>query len=287
MNALRKIYFSFLMLISIFASIPAYSAPIELGDGKYTADLHGLSMDVFTYKPNCPIKGMLLVFHGISYNAQGYRNVTRVLGDRLCLLVVAPLFDAQRFPAWRFQMGGLVHNHRLQPPSEWTGQIVLALVTWVREQEGKDLPYSMIGHSAGGQLLSRVAAFTPTQATRIVIANPSTYVFASLQMKAPFGFGGVYPRKMADSQLKRYLATPVTIFLGQEDVTNKELNNTPPALAQGNQRYDRGLNAFHVAQTLAQTHGWPFNWRLVEISGVGHNPAKMFSSPQALEALKP
>lgn len=287
MTSLRRMYFCFFALILVSTSTSTFSAPIDVGNGKYTVDLQGLPMDVYTYKPNCPIKGILLVFHGISYNAEGYRNITRGLGKHLCMIVVAPLFDKTRFPGWRYQMGGIVYHHSLQPSRDWTAQLVLELVAWVRQQEGQALPYSMLGHSAGGQFLSRLAAFTPTNATRIVIANPSTYVFASLQMQAPFGFGGVYPPKKTESQLKRYLATPVTIFLGQEDVTDTELNNTPAALAQGEKRYDRGLNAFHTAEALAKQHGWTFNWRLIEVPGVGHSPNKMFASKQVIEALSP
>jgi hypothetical protein len=32
---------------------------------------------------------------------------------------------------------------------------------------------------------------------------------------------------------------------------------------------------------------WKFNWRLVELPGVGHSARKMFSAPQAFEALSP
>jgi pimeloyl-ACP methyl ester carboxylesterase len=287
MNPFRKICFCAILLILAVGVVPTFAAPIEPGNGKYTVDLRGLPFDVFTYRPNCPSTGILLVFHGLSRKAEGYRDVARSLGDRLCMIVVAPLFDAERFPSWRYQMGGIVYQHALQPPGDWTGQLVLELVAWVRQQEGQALPYSMIGHSAGGQFLSRLAAFTPTEAKRIVIANPSTYVFASLQTKAPFGLGGVYSPKMAEAQLKRYLQTPVTIFLGQEDVGEEELSESPAARAQGENRYDRGLNAYRSAQALAQSRGWPFNWRLIELAGVGHNTVKMFSSANAVDALLP
>jgi pimeloyl-ACP methyl ester carboxylesterase len=285
-SILRKAFCCAFLILEA-ANLKAFAEPIGPGNAKYTVDLRGLPFDVFTYRPNCPSSGMLLVFHGLNRNAEGYRNVSRSLGDRLCMIVVAPLFDAERFPSWRFQMGGIVNQHGLQLPGDWTGQFVLELVAWVHQQEGQALPYSMIGHSAGGQFLSRLAAFTPTEARRIVIANPSTYVFASLQTKAPFGLGGVYSPKTAEAQLKRYLQTPVTIFLGQEDVGEQDLSETPAARAQGENRYARGLNAYRTAQTLAQSRGWTFNWRLVELAGVGHDTRKMFSSADAVDALLP
>jgi hypothetical protein len=47
------------------------------------------------------------------------------------------------------------------------------------------------------------------------------------------------------------------------------------------------LNAFNAAKTLAQARGFPFNWRLIELPGVGHDARKMLSAPQASEALAP
>ncbi len=278
---IRSIFFIILWLFSL----PVLGEPIKQGNAKYAVDLQGTSLDVFTYKPSCPIKSILFVFHGNARNAKTYRDAAHNLGDRLCVLVVAPLFDAKRFPGWRYQRGGIFHQGVLQNTTHWTAQFVLELVKWVREKEGRSLPYSLIGHSAGSQFLSRLAAFTPTDATRIVIANPSTYVFADLTIKAPYGFGGVYAPKIAEAELKRYLAAPVTIFLGEADITNKALNQSSVALLQGKKRYDRGLNAFQSAEALAKSHGWIFNWRLVVVPNVGHSATKMFSSPLAIKAL--
>jgi hypothetical protein len=44
---------------------------------------------------------------------------------------------------------------------------------------------------------------------------------------------------------------------------------------------------YRAAQELAQARGWPFNWRLLELPGVGHSARKMFSSPRVAAALAP
>ena len=79
----------------------------------------------------------------------------------------------------------------------------------------------------------------------------------------------------------------MTIFLGKEDIGDEDRNDSPEARAQGETRYDRGLNAFRTAKMLAQSRSWAFNWRLIEVPGVGHNAAKMFSSTEALDAISP
>jgi hypothetical protein len=276
-----------LILVSMLVGPRAFATPIAPGDGQQSAHLPGLELTVFTYRPDCPDRGMLLVLHGINRDADKYRDHARSLGDRLCMIVVAPMFDSVRFPSWRYQRGGIVYQGVVQNPYDWTAKFILDLVAWVREQEGRMLSYSIIGHSAGGQFLSRVVAFTPTDAKRIVIANPSTYVFASLQVNAPFGLGGVYQSGNGEAQLRRYLGAPLTIFLGKEDIGDEDRNDSPEARAQGETRYDRGLNAFRTAKMLAQSRSWAFNWRLIEVPGVGHNAAKMFSSTEALDAISP
>ena len=132
------------------------------------------------------------MFHGVARNARTYRDYARPLADRNCLLLVAPLFDQRDFPGWRYQRGGIVKDGVVQNPSDWSGRLVPALVDWARQQEGRPLAYSLLGHSAGGQFLERLAAFVPTQAKRIVVANPGSYVFPSLDVAAPYGLGKVY-----------------------------------------------------------------------------------------------
>ena len=259
------------------------------GAGELTATIEGVPLQVFTYRPEgCALSGALLVFHGLERDARGYRDFARTLADRLCMVVAAPLFDETRFPSWRYQRGGIVHDGKVEPAGSWTVNFVPGLVAWVRAAEQRpDLPYALIGHSGGGQFLSRVAAFLPVTATRIVIANPSTWVLPSLDTPAPYGFGGVYDPAQGEAALRRYLAAPVTVLLGQEDTGSKNLAVGEEAEAQGGTRLARGQNAFQQAQAVARAHGWTFNWRQAFVPGVGHSARLMFSSAQALEALRP
>jgi dienelactone hydrolase len=271
-----------------FGLARALADPIAMGSGRQTVDLDGIRLKVFTYRPDgCADLSLLLVFHGNARDADRYRDDARALADKNCLLVVAPLLDRRTFPLWRYQHGGVVRDGVVQDPRDWTGRLVPALVDWVRTQEGRPLAYSLLGHSAGAQFLDRLAAFVPTEARRIVVANPGSYVFPSLQIAAPYGLEKVYSGADGEAQLRRYLEQPITIYLGQGDVRADDRDPSPEAQAEGASRYQRGRNAFNVAKALAQARGWPFNWRLVELPGVGHNARKMFAAPQASEALAP
>jgi hypothetical protein len=91
----------------------------------------------------------------------------------------------------------------------------------------------LIGHSGGAQFLGRVAAFTPTAAARIVIANPSTWVMPTTSTTVPFGFGGIKPAPDAEAALRSCLARPIVVDLGGIDTGSQELDVSADALGSG------------------------------------------------------
>lgn len=277
------------LMLSTLVSLPApgATAPLPAGLGEQRLSLGDTRLTVFTYRPTCRDPSLLLVFHGQDRNAHDYRDWARPLADKHCMLVVAPRFSKSPFPRWRYQHGGITRDGAMQDPREWTARLALELVERVRQLEGRSMPYALIGHSAGGQFLSRLAAFSPTEAERIVIANPGTHVLPDRKVEAPYGFGGVYAPDAMDQELRRYLSAPITIFLGHEDTDEEGLSTSREAKAQGQTRYERGHNAFKAAEALARERGWPFNWRVVEVPGVGHSAKRMFAAPEASAALKP
>jgi pimeloyl-ACP methyl ester carboxylesterase len=286
------------LLVALFAALIGYGGalhaqPYPAGKSLRIASINGEDIEIHAYKPAQYAGGpVLLVLHGLGANATGYRDYAIPLADKLGYLVIAPLFDRKRFPVWRYQTGGIVRDQRaaelkVEPQAQWTGQLFLAIVNSVRKsEENPDLGYSLIGHSAGGQTLSRFAAFIPHQAGRIVIANPSTHLLPSLTERFPYGFGGLPPAMANEAALKRYLAQPVTLLLGTADnKRDRDLNVSEGADRQGANRLERGHNTFRIAQELAKQHGWPFAWQLIEVPDVGHSARLMLGSPQAAEAV--
>jgi poly(3-hydroxybutyrate) depolymerase len=240
---------------------------IAVGNGQSVATLGDKQVNVFTYRPaTCDPHRLLVVFHGLNRDAGPYRDHARTLADRLCAIAVAPEFDKARFPTAMYQLGGS------------TVDLVAPLVAWARQAAAQPgMPYILIGHSAGAQFLSRVAAYAAPPAQRIVIANPSTWVLPDISTAKPYGFGSVANGEQA---LRAYLASPIVALLGGADTGSHNLTMTKEAVAQGPNRLTRGHNTFELAKSVAQKHGSPFGWTLVEVPGVGHDATKMFSAPQ-------
>jgi poly(3-hydroxybutyrate) depolymerase len=262
-------------------------APLPAGSGQVEVEVAGLNLDVFSYKPPEYKDGpLIVVFHGMLRNADTYRDHGRALGDRFGALVVAPRFDLQRFPNEAYQEGGLFKQGKLQDREHWTWSLVPQVVDAVRRREDRpDMPYYLIGHSAGGQFLSRLAGFVQTGARRIVVGNPGAHLFPTRDLRFPYGFGKLPDELSDEAALKRYLAQPLTVYLGTADTGSENLPQSPTARQQGATRYERGKNCFRIAEELAREKGWRFNWRLVEVQGVGHDGKAMFEHAHVAEAL--
>lgn len=263
------------------------AAPIPLGDGYQVVKIRNSNLEIFTYKSAGYTNGpLLLVFHGVDRDADAYRDNARTIADRFGMAVAAPLFDKSRFPSALYQRGGIANQKALQPQDKWIGTLAVGLADQLRRDEGRpDMDYYMIGHSAGGQFLARLAPFVPHAAKRIVIANPSSWVFPTAKEAFPFGLGGATASLVNDDFLKRYLASPLTVYLGMTDTGDKNRDDSEDAAEQGATRYERGLNFFRAGEALAKEKNWALNWRLVEVPKVGHSSRRMFDAPQVKQAL--
>jgi pimeloyl-ACP methyl ester carboxylesterase len=277
-----------LLLFVLTAVLPA--APIPAGIGSTDIPTTGGVIKVFTYKPSLYKDGpLVLVFHGVNRNAEDYRNFAIAVAERFKVIVAAPLFDKDRFPADAYIRGGLLNKDgSLRPREQWTYALVPQLVAALRADEGKpELPYYLLGHSAGGQFLARLAAFYPAEAKRIVAGNPGSHLFPRTDWKFGYGFGGLPAEISDETAIKRYLAAPLTIYLGTGDILtdSENLDRSAEAMLEGPYRYARGRACFEFAQKLAAERGWTFNWRKVETPGIGHDGGAMFAAPELAEAL--
>jgi cyanophycinase len=263
------------------------TGPIAVGKERFTLSTRGKTLPVFTYRPATYQNGpLVIVMHGMNRNAETYRDNAVPLGDRFKGLVVVPEFSQEQFPDDDYQKGGVTRKGGPRAERNWSFTFIDDLVAAVRQREGKpELPYYLIGHSAGGQFLNRLAAFHPGGAQRIIAANPGSLIFPTRDWSFHYGFGNLPLHWSDDAWLKRYLAAPLTLYLGTEDILPKNLDVSPEAMRQGATRIERGRACYAMAAALAKEKGWPFHWTLVEAPGVGHNSAAMFSHPQAEKAI--
>jgi hypothetical protein len=286
------------LAVTALAGVPGAMAPargdevgLPPGSGQFTFRAGDVDLEVFTYRPDgvaAERARLLLVFHGVARNADEYRDWAVPLARATNAVVATPRFTKDTFPNTKYQQGNLLHDGRVVPRAEWTWTFVPLVAAEVRRRIGRpDAPFDLIGHSAGGQFLARSAAFFDTGAERIVAANPGTHLFPTRELDYPLGFGGLPDDLGGDEAIRRYLARPLTIFLGTADtVADDNFDVSPEAMRQGASRHERGRHAYELARKLAADRGWEFAWKLIEAEGVGHVAERMFAHDTAVTALR-
>jgi poly(3-hydroxybutyrate) depolymerase len=279
---MRALLLTGLLLAPAFAQSPPPDGPdVPAGKAELQVQAGPVALQVFTYRPaNWSGTRLLFVMHGVLRNADEYRDHAIGMADRFDALVVAPKFDSERFPSRAYQRGGLLREDGAPAPAaEWTYSRLPELAAALRARTGKpDAKLYVIGHSAGGQFLVRMAAFADIGAERIVAANPGSVLLPTRDVKFGYGFGGLPEALASDERLRAYLAAPLTLFLGTaDDHADEYFDASEAAMAQGSGRHQRGLALWWAAQHLAKARGWPCNWRLVEAVGIEHDHEKMFA----------
>lgn len=261
--------------------------PFPGGKGVTEADLDGTELDLWTYKPDGYVgDGFILLLHGASRAAEAYRDNAAGFADTYNRMVVVPYFDSDRFPNRRYQQGGVFReDDSFADPDERTFAYIPKIVQEIRDREGdEDLPYIVLGYSAGGQFVARMSAFLDLDAERLVSMSPGSTMFPTRELDYGLGFGDLPEEYSNDERLQRYLALPLTVAIGTEDVESRALPRGD-AFEQGVHRYARNLRWFNTAMELAHEREWEFNWRLVIAHGAGHPPVEMFDHPQIGNAL--
>ena len=275
-------------LLALLA-LRAFAESIPAGRGQIEVPYRGAPLTLFTYTPATYTDGpLLVVFHGIVRNADHYRDFAIPMAERFGVVLVAPLLDEARFPEEWYQRGGLIDaGGNATPRDEWMFNVVPAIVAGVRAREQRAaLPYYLIGHSAGAQFLVRLAAYLPGDARRIVSGNAGSLLFPSLEHDFGYGLRGLPPELRDDAMLKRYLAAPLTLYLGTGDVTpKKRFDASEAGMKQGPHRLARNRACFALAEKMAKERGWAFNWRKVETPGIEHDAARMFAAREIEDAL--
>ena len=268
---------------SVFLPGMAVAAPLPAGEKTsfvfkppgYFADK---PLTVHTYKAHSAGADaqVLIAVHGMERAAAGARNNWVPFAEKNKLIVLAPEFDAARYPARVFNMGNLAQPDR----ARWSLQIVEQLFDFIRAQENLTRPdYILFGHSAGAQYVHRLMLLTPSPRVSLAIsANAGSYTLPRYAGPNDNAFPYALDEKtVPPAQLRQVFARKLLVLLGEADTETDAANlpKAPEAKAQGANRLERGKRFFAAAQEQAQALGAPFAWQLKTVPGVGHNARGM------------
>jgi poly(3-hydroxybutyrate) depolymerase len=212
---------------------------------------------------------MFVSIHGISRNAQEHAKRYAKLAEEYGVILVAPLFTAERFPDYQ-RLGRSAKGDR--------ADLMLArVIDEVAQRTGarNDKVY-MFGYSGGGQFVHRYAMAYPDRVAGYVVGAAGWYTFPDATLRYPRGIRT--NRALEDVQFDpdRFLAVPGTVLVGERDVhPGTALRKTDKVEAQqGATRFERGERWVAAMNQQAQTRGLPANFTFHELSRSPHSFTK-------------
>ena len=213
----------------------------------------------------------VFVIHGVNRNADDYLDTLDDLGTR----VIAPEFQAAGPGLW--WDSGWRKGDRSRDATRTSS---FAVVDLMAEAMGAT---HIIGHSAGGQFVTRYAAGTRRPGwVRFIVANPSSYLWLDAsrprQTANCHGFNEYHyglddlNAYMSVGVAPDYPDRDVVYLLGSADTRiDSNLDTSCEANAQGRNRYERGQNFYaHLGRYFGRAVH-----RKVIVHGVGHSYTRM------------
>ncbi len=235
---------------------------------------------VHTYRPaaHTPDDPVVLVQHGIKRNGDEYRDFWIEAAEKHRLLVVATTFRDGPYPKPENYNNGMViaPDGTVRAREDWLYAILPRVVAALRRGGAtRRERVRLYGHSAGGQFAHRLLATQdPAPYDAVIAGNPGWYTLPTLERRFPEGLGGI---GLAEGDLVRWLAYPLTILAGDRDIdtADENLPRNPEALAQGPTRFARAHFMHEAGHREAARRGVPCRWTLVTVPGVGHDGCAM------------
>jgi poly(3-hydroxybutyrate) depolymerase len=228
---------------------------------------------VWYYRPGNVSTGTRVVFlmHGSTRTGQEARDIGASYAKHHNFVLLAPEFSEKNYPGDTYAFGNMIDTDgKLLPESKWAFGVIERVFDTVRHELRLSTDsYDILGHSAGGQLVHRLVLFAPeSRFRRAVASSPGRYALPMMSARFPYGFKG---SALASSVLARAFSRDFVLVLGDRDTPDRV--REAEAMAQGGNRFARGLRFFAAATEEASALKVPLSWRLRITYGADHSPS--------------
>lgn len=261
---------------------------------------------VFYYKPKnfTQDSKVLMVIPGAGRNGDSYRDAWIEKSEEYGVLILSPMYPENDYQFDKYHLCGLlsdinedsfsfVENSNIAQLDEelFSFSVNSNSKEWifndfdrifdlvVKETNSNQTSYDIFGHSAGGQILHRMAIFQKdSKANRILASNSGFYTLPNYESGLVFGLKDT---SLNEEDLKDSFKKQLVIFLGEidnENETSGTLLRSQTVDKQGHHRFARGKYFFQVSKEKAEQLSFEFNWKLEIIPNVGHDHEKMGDS---------
>jgi pimeloyl-ACP methyl ester carboxylesterase len=228
-----------------------------------------------SYVPYCTngkLGPAVFVIHGTDRNADDYLDFI----DDLNTMVIAPEFQ-ESGPGVYWGSGWHIGNKSEDSQRISSFEVLDRMIEMYHG-------VAVVGHSAGGQFVTRYAAGTRLQGLTFISANPGSYMYLD-KTRPVYAICTDYNEyRYGLEDLNAYMSVGVApdyadrnviYLLGSQDTkVDSNLDTSCAAKRQGKNRYDRGLKFY---DHLKQHYGRQVHKKVV-VYGVGHNSSKMINA---------
>ncbi|MEM7305441.1 MAG: hypothetical protein AAF682_02165 [Planctomycetota bacterium] len=230
--------------------------------------------DYYLYVPRrIRERGNLLVsVHGTSRNGLEHALLLADLGERLGVVVAAPLFRRKRHRGYQ-------RLARREGRGEDPLELFERVAADARRVAGLDEePLALLGFSGGGQFAHRYALMRPERVSRLVVAAAGWYTLPTPRAAYPLGIASSPDTRYSHltPRLAEFLRIPTLVVVGSEDDRRDAMLNRDKEIdaSQGTHRVQRA-QAWHAGlQRAAAQHGLPARSSFALLQGVGHSFAQ-------------
>lgn len=241
---------------------------------------------------------ILLVIPGAGRNANDYRDAWTEKAEKYSVLILSPMFEEEKYPFEDYHLCGLMKDINLEEsigyvdgtnqvmlndtvlsfsinndPNEWLFNDFDRIFDLVMESENTgQTNYDIFGHSAGGQILHRMALlYQNSKASKLIAANSGFYTLPDPNTNLPFGLKGLNSNA---TTLANAFSTQLILLVGEldnEKETKGTLLRSDVADIQGTHRLARAKYFLEYAHVKADALEADFNWEITIIPAVGHD----------------
>lgn len=273
---------------------------IEDGSGSFTlagsAGREDKTIEVFFHKPRSftARSPVLIVVPGAGRNGWTYRDAWVNAAEEHGVLILSPSYSEDHYPEfWSYNLAGMIADVDLtktpvsfrivRDPRAWIFDDFDRLFLEVKEHLALEAStYDLFGHSAGGQLLHRLALFHPgSLVNRVLAANSGWYTVPTFDDEFPYGLAN---SALTPAAIEASFAEKLVVFLGERDDENEvrgDLVRTPEVDVQGISRIARGRYFHDRAVQTAKELGVELEWELEIVPDVGHDMQRMSAAAAA------
>ncbi len=259
---------------------------------------------VFYHKPKnyTTNSRILMVIPGAGRNGDSYRDAWIEESEQYGVLIVSLMYPEETYDFGAYHLCGIMYDLDLKngvtyiedtniakmdedkftfkvntDPKQWIfNDFDRVFDAVVQHLNSTQTSYDIFGHSAGGQILHRMAVFnTTSKANHIIAANSGFYTLPSFDFKLPFGVKGA---PFFEENLPLVFKKKLVILIGELDNENEKggtLLHSVSVNKQGMHRLERGTYFYNNAKAKAEAMNTDFNWQLKIVPNTGHNHKKM------------